>query len=90
LTSRGESFYNQLKGSRLNSLLFENIDEVTGAAIEDEIREVITNYEPRVELISVKSSPDYDNYGYNLSIVYSVIGTDAQPRVLNFALNSVR
>lgn len=90
LTGRGERFYDQLKGSRLNQLLFESFDEVTSTILEDEIQDVLTQYEPRVEVIEVRVNPDYDNNEYNVTIVYRIVGIDVPPNTLTFALNSVR
>jgi phage baseplate assembly protein W len=90
LTDRGERFYDQLKGSRLNRLLFESFDDVTSSILEDEIKDVLTLYEPRVEVIEVRVNPDYDNNEYNVTIVYRIVGIDVPPNTLTFALNSVR
>jgi phage baseplate assembly protein W len=77
-------------GSRVNSLLFESIDEITSSSIKDEIENVINNYEPRVELISVNATPDYDNGELNITIRYYIVGIDAQPQQLSFALQPTR
>ena len=55
LTLQGERFFNPILGSRVSKLLFSNVDEVTASAIEDEITNTIENFEPRVELTSVKA-----------------------------------
>ncbi len=46
-TSPGEKFFNPDFGSRISESLFENVDEVSALAIEDEIRSSIINFEPR-------------------------------------------
>ena len=90
LTNQGERFFNNNLGSRVNGLLFENLDDITASSVKDEIKNVIDNYEPRVELISVNSSPDYDNGELNITIRYYIIGIDAQPQQLSFALQPTR
>ena len=47
-------------GSNLNKLLFEPADQLTSNLIESEVRDVISNFEPRVTVntISVTVSPD--------------------------------
>lgn len=90
LTDRGERFFNNNLGSRVNSLLFESLDDITASSIRDEIENTINNYEPRVELISVNATPDYDNNQLNVAIKYYIIGIEAQPQQLSFALQPTR
>ena len=90
LTTPGERFFNENLGSRVSETLFENVDEISAAAIQDEIEETINKYEPRVELMSVKVDPDYDNHEFNVTLVYNIIGIDALPQQLNFALQPTR
>ena len=90
LTTPGERFFNENLGSRVSETLFENVDEISAAAIQDEIEETINKYEPRVELLSVKVDPDYDNHEFNVTLVYNIIGIDALPQQLNFALQPTR
>lgn len=90
LTNKGERFFNNNLGSRVNSLLFESLDDITASSVRDEIENVINNYEPRVELISVDAVPNYDNGELNVTIQYYIIGIDAQPQQLSFALQPTR
>ena len=90
LTLPGERFFNQNLGSNVNKLLFENIDSLTAASIQDEIRTTINNYEPRVKLRSVEVSPNYDQNQFDISITYDIIGIVALPQQLSFALLPTR
>ena len=90
LTDRGERFFNNNLGSRVSSLLFESLDDITASSVRDEIENTINNYEPRVELISVDATPDYDNGELNVTIKYYIIGIEAQPQQLSFALQPTR
>lgn len=90
LTNKGERFFNNNLGSRVNSLLFESLDDITASSVRDEIENVINNYEPRVELISVDAIPNYDDGELNVTIQYYIIGIDAQPQQLSFALQPTR
>jgi len=90
LTNRGERFFDNNLGSRVNSLLFESLDDITASSVRDEIENTINNYEPRVELISVDAVPDYDNGELNVTIRYYIVGIDAQPQQLSFALQPTR
>ena len=89
-TVPGEKFFNENFGSEITASLFENVNDITAAAIEDQIRLSIENYEPRVELISVKAIPNYDNNQFDAVINYMIIGTDIPPQEIQFVLESTR
>jgi phage baseplate assembly protein W len=89
-TLPGERFFNQNLGSRVSQSLFENIDDVSASILQDEITNTIENYEPRVELIGVDVNPNYDDYEFNVTIRYYIVGIDALPQQLTFALQSTR
>jgi phage baseplate assembly protein W len=89
-TLPGEKFFNETFGSRVSRSLFQNIDEISASIIRDEIRNSITNYEPRVELIDVQTKPDYDNGEFNVTIVYRIVGVDVPTQQLEFALQPTR
>jgi phage baseplate assembly protein W len=90
LTSPGERFFNQNLGSNVSQSLFENYSNITEIELQDEITKTIENYEPRVKLIGVDVSPPLDNNELNVTIRYFIVGIDAQPQQLTFALQSVR
>ena len=89
-TLPGEKFFDSNFGSRISSSLFENVDEISASIIRDEIRNSITNYEPRVELIDVQTTPDYDNASFDVLIQYRIIGADVLPQQLEFVLQPTR
>ena len=89
-TKPGEKFFNESFGSRISESVFENIDSITATIITDEIRESITNYEPRVNLESVDAFPDYDNNSFNVTITYDVVGSEIPTQELQFVLQSSR
>ena len=89
-TLPGEKFFNENFGSRVSKSLFENIDEISASIIQDEIENSILNYEPRVELIEVKTNPNYDNNEFNVTIIYKIIGADVPTQQLEFVLQPTR
>jgi phage baseplate assembly protein W len=89
-TLPGEKFFDSNFGSRISNSLFENVDEISASIIRDEIRNSITNYEPRVELIDVQTTPDYDNASFEVLIQYRIIGADVLPQQLEFVLQPTR
>ena len=89
-TNPGEKFFNQNFGSRISKSLFENIDDISASLIVDEIRQSITNYEPRVDLLDVKAEPNFDNNEFNVRIVYNIVGVDVPIQDLQFVLQQTR
>ena len=89
-TFPGEKFFDPDFGSNVTRSLFENIDDITAITIRDEIENSIQNYEPRVSLVSVEATPDYDNNGFNVIIVYRIVGADIPAQQLEFVLLPTR
>ena len=89
-TVPGEKFFNERFGSHISEVLFENINEITASAIEDQIRISITNYEPRVQLTEVRALPNFDNNQFDVSVSYRIIGIDIPPQELQFVLQPTR
>jgi phage baseplate assembly protein W len=90
LTYPGERFFNENLGSKVSRSLFENMDEISASVIKDEIENTIRNYEPRVNLIEVIVSPNYDSLEFNVTINYRIVGIDVLPQQLSFALQPTR
>ena len=90
LTNPGERFFNPNLGSRINEILFDNADQISAAALREEIEETINVYEPRVRLDDVKVEPNFEGHSFNVTITYDIVGIDALPQQLNFALQSTR
>ena len=65
-------------GSNATRLLFENMTPLTNNFLKDAIIEVITNYEPRVEIYSVEVEFDYDNNGYNATLNYIILNNNSK------------
>lgn len=81
-------------GSNVQKLLFENIMPLTATFLKDAIVEVITNFEPRVELINdinngVRIDPDEDNNGYNVTLSFIIINR-GEPATINIFLERIR
>ena len=89
-TSPGEKFFNPDFGSRISESLFENVDEVSALAIEDEIKSSIINFEPRVNLSFVNVNPNPDDNEMNVTIEYEIVGIDIPPQQLEFVLLPTR
>ena len=89
-TTPGEKFFNETFGSRISNALFDNVDDISASLIIDEIRQSITNFEPRVDLIDVKAEPNFDSNEFNVRIVYNIVGVDVPIQDLQFVLQQTR
>ena len=89
-TTPGEKFFNETFGSRISNALFDNVDDISASLIIDEIRQSITYFEPRVDLLDVKAEPNFDNNEFNVRIVYNIVGVDVPPQDLQFVLQQTR
>ena len=89
-TVPGEKFFDETFGSTISESVFENIDNLSAIVIKDQITESIENFEPRVNLIRVTTSPDFDNNSFDATIVYEIIGADIPPQELQFVLQKTR
>ena len=68
LTSPGERVSNPAFGSRLKDYLFE-LDHVMQEEVDSEIRKSIARWEPRVNLIKIKTSrPDERTFSIDLTL----------------------
>ena len=90
LTTPGERFFNEDLGSGVSQLLFDTVDDISAAVIRDEVEQTIIRFEPRVKLQDVAVKPNYDNNEFDVTVSYDVIGIDALPQQLNFALQPTR
>ena len=89
-TLPGEKFFDPEFGSRISRTLFENLDNISASTIRDEIEQSIKNFEPRVQLLDVNVSPDFDNNSYDVTIIYEIIGADVPQQQLQFVLQPTR
>ena len=89
-TDQGERFFQPELGGNIKSLLFENMDTLTASDVEDAITQTINLQEPRVELIDVKATPNFDYNEMDVRIQYKIIGLELEPQQLEFALQPTR
>ena len=76
-------------GCGIRALLFENFHPAIIQQMDDAIREVISNYEPRAVIHSVNISANPDQNDLSVSIVF-FITNDPEPISLNVLLERVR
>lgn len=90
LTLNGERPFNSLLGTQLSASLFEILDTRITSSIESEIKNVISNFEPRIEINTINVTPNFDQDLYDVLVDYNVIGATIPSQQLNFVLQTVR
>lgn len=90
LTNKGERFFDSRIGSSLSALLFEQLDYATASLINIEIQNTIQFYEPRIEILSLRTKPNYDSNGFDIELVFEITGRDDVPVEINFFLERTR
>ena len=76
-------------GSNMSQLLFENVDNLMETTIAQEIKNVIKNFEPRVNLIDVTVIASDENNSIYISVVFKIVNTE-RPITLDFILERTR
>ena len=76
-------------GSNAQKLLFENATPLTAGFLQDAIKEVLKNYEPRIRLEAIKVQFNYDDNGYNVGLKYTILNT-SEPIITTIFLERIR
>ncbi len=76
--------------SGIRGMLFELMTPVTAVILNRKIEDTITNFEPRVKLVSVRSIPDLEQNAYNVSIEFFVVNTPTELVDLTVMLERLR
>jgi len=90
LTRKGERLFNSNIGTRLTDLLFETADFATASSIRDEILVILKNYERRIRILKLDVDLNFDDNGYDINLVYEVVGRDDLIANVEFFLESAR
>jgi len=90
LTLKGEKFFEPEIGCSVSTILFDNLSLDLARRVKSEVKTVIESNEPRVELVDVIATPNYDEGSLDVTIKYLVIGIDATAQQLDFVLLPTR
>jgi len=90
LTNRGERMFRPDYGSDLRRFLFEPMSPITAGQITQSVRYTISTFEPRVQLLTTETNPNYDDNGFDVEITYKILGSDIPPVAVEFFLSRTR
>ena len=76
-------------GSNLRAMLFENMTPQMNHLIGKQIELLIANYEPRAQLVTVRTTPLFDRNAYAVTINFQVVNVP-EPIVVETLLERLR
>ena len=85
-----ERFFNSLIGTDIRESLFDNYSRTTIAVIEDQIRETVYNFEPRVGELGIEVDGRPDQNELEVKVLFEIIGLDVQTQSFSFILEPTR
>ena len=85
-----ERYFNSILGTDIRDTLFTNFDRAEVMMIEDQIRETLGNFEPRVSNVgaTVKARPDDNNL--DITVFFDINGLDIPTQTFSFILEPTR
>jgi phage baseplate assembly protein W len=89
-TRVGERFFNSLLGSSIENYLFDLSNFDIADPLQEEITNLISNFEPRVNLRSVDVELLADSNELNIKMVYDIVGLSSPTQSINFILQPTR
>lgn len=89
LTNHYERPFQPYLGSNVKKLLFEPLDDISAKILETEIKTVLKNFEPRVEILQVFVKADYEKNGFTVNLLFRPINL-VTPIEITFFLERVR
>ena len=85
-----ERFFNSLLGTDIRDSLFKNFTNATVTIIEDQIRQTIANFEPRVSNLNVEVDAIPDGNEINVKVLFDITGLDVPTQQFTFILEPTR
>ena len=85
-----ERFFNSILGTDIRDSLFENFERSTVMVIEDQVRNTIRNFEPRVGQIGVEVNALMDNNTLEVKVLFEIDGLDVPTQSFTFLLEPTR
>ena len=78
-----ERFFNSLIGTDIRDSLFDNYSRTTVTVIEDQIRETVYNFEPRVDNLDVEVIGRPDRNELEVKVLFEIVGLEVPTQSLS-------
>ena len=89
LNTYEKPFHPEIAGG-VRELLFEPMSPLVAVVIARKIEDVITNFEPRARLVSVRAFPDLDRNAYEVSVEFYIVNAPTELVDLSIMLERLR
>ena len=89
MTSPGERLFQPGLGSGIYNMLFEPMGSMVSIRLERSISSIINKYESRFIVTSVGVVPAFNENGYNITVVGTIINTNEEVKI-DFFLERLR
>jgi len=84
-----ERLFHSEIGTPIRKLMFDNMDDLFVITMTEAITNVLNNYEPRIDVLSVNVRPSYDNNKVYIGIIFRIKNTE-NPLEVGVTLTRVR
>ena len=85
-----ERFFQPNLGTEIRDTLFENFSRQTVNVIEDQVRDTVRAYEPRVGDVGVEVVAIPDNNNFEVKVLFEIRGLEVAPQSFTFILEPSR
>ena len=85
-----ERFFQPNLGTEIRDTLFENFSRQTVNVIEDQVRDTIRAFEPRVGDVGVEVVAIPDNNNFEVKVLFDITGLDVPTQQFTFILEPTR
>ena len=89
-TSPGEKIFNPEFGSQISGALFELDTQFNQIALQDEIKSILSQFEPRIDNIVTTVTIVPDSNEMNATIEYDIVGLPTPPQIVDVLLFPAR
>ena len=85
-----ERFFNSDLGTDKRWSLFENFYRETLETVEDQIRDSIRNFEPRVNNLKIEATSRPDDNTFSVKVIFDIVGLQVPTQGFTFLLEPTR
>jgi len=85
-----ERFFQPNLGTEIRDTLFENFSRQTVNVIEDQVRDTVRAFEPRVGDVGVEVVAIPDNNNFEVKVLFEIRGLEVAPQSFTFILEPSR
>ena len=89
LNTYDKPFHPEIAGG-VREMLFEPMSPIVAVVIASKIEDVITNFEARARLVSVRALPDLDRNAYEVSVEFYVVNAPTELVEFSIMLERLR